>query len=49
MEVTRNYIDGLKIRASYGVIGNQNVVNYAYFPTMSVSNKYNGWLSGVIM
>ena len=39
MEVTRNYIDGLKIRASYGVIGNQNVVNYAYFPTMSVSNK----------
>ncbi|WP_320989936.1 TonB-dependent receptor [Bacteroides sp.] len=46
MEVTRNYIDGLKIRASYGVIGNQNVVNYAYFPTMSVSNKYNGWLSG---
>lgn len=46
METTRDYIDGLKIRASYGVIGNQNVVNYAYFPTMTVSNKYNGWLSG---
>lgn len=44
MDSTRKYIDGLKIRASYGVIGNQNVVDYAYFPTMTISNKYDGWL-----
>lgn len=46
MEPVRSVIDGLKIRASYGVIGNQNVVNYAYYPTMTITNKYNGWLSG---
>ena len=45
MEPARKFIDGLKIRASYGVIGNQNVVNYAYYPTMTITNKYNGWLS----
>ena len=45
MEATTKYLDGLKLRASYGVIGNQNVVNYAFYPTMTISNKYNGWLS----
>lgn len=44
MEKTHKYLDGLKIRGSYGVIGNQNVVAYAFYPTMSVNNKYNGWL-----
>ena len=44
MEVTRNYIDGLKIRASYGVIGNQNVNPYTFTPTMSVSNKSTSWI-----
>lgn len=45
MEPFQKVVNGLKIRASYGVIGNQNVVNYAYYPTMTISNKYNGWLS----
>lgn len=44
MEKTHKYLDGLKLRASYGVIGNQNVVSYAFYPTMSINNKYNGWL-----
>ncbi len=44
MEKTRKYIDGLKLRGSYGKIGNQRVVSYAFYPIMSVSNKYNGWL-----
>lgn len=46
MEKTRDWLDMFKIRASYGVIGNQNIKNYAYYPTMSVNNTYNGWLSG---
>lgn len=44
MESTRNVLDLLKLRASYGVIGNQNISNYAFYPTMSTSNLYNGWL-----
>lgn len=45
MERTRTWLDGLKLRASYGVIGNQNIPTYAFNPTMSINNKYNGWLS----
>lgn len=45
MESTRNVVDALKIRGSYGVIGNQNIDNYAYFPEMSINNIYDGWLS----
>ena len=45
MEGTRSVLDALKIRGSYGVIGNQNITNYAYYPEMSISNLYNGWLS----
>ena len=44
MESTRNWLDGLKIRASYGVIGNQNVNPYTFTPTMSVSNKSTSWI-----
>ena len=44
MERTRTWLDGLKLRASYGVIGNQNIPTYAFNPTMSINNKYNGWL-----
>lgn len=46
MEATRDWLGGLKIRASYGEIGNQNVPSYSYTPTMELNNKYNGWLSG---
>ena len=44
MDFSRRWLDGFKIRASYGQIGNQNVVNYAYIPTMEIDNKYNKWL-----
>ena len=43
--IYRNLVgDGLKIRASYGVIGNQNVNPYTFTPTMSVSNKSTSWI-----
>ena len=45
MKVTRSWLDGLKFRASYGMIGNQNISPYSFIPTMNINNKYNGWLS----
>ena len=44
MSETRNWLDALKLRASYGMIGNQNIPNYSYSPTMTLNNTYNGWL-----
>ena len=44
MESTQNWLGSLKIRASYGMIGNQNVPAYSFIPTMGINNKYNGWL-----
>lgn len=44
MESTQNWLDGLKLRASYGMIGNQNVAPYSFTPTMSINNKDNTWL-----
>lgn len=44
MKSTRGWLDGLKLRASYGMIGNQNIAPYVFIPTMSLNNKYNGWL-----
>ena len=44
MENTRSWLNQLKIRGSYGQIGNQNIVEYAFIPSMSISNSYNGWL-----
>ena len=38
-------VDLLKIRASYGTLGNQNVANYLYVPTLPVSQT-NYWLFG---
>jgi len=37
MEGTRNVISNLKLRASYGSLGNQAVSNYGYIPSMSTS------------
>ena len=45
MESTQNWLGSLKLRASYGMIGNQNVPAYSFIPTMAVNNKYNGWIS----
>lgn len=36
-EGSRKYIDNLKLRASYGTLGNQNVGEYDYVSNMSVS------------
>ena len=44
MEGTSNWLNQLKLRASYGKIGNQNIVEYAYIPSMTINNTYNGWL-----
>ena len=38
----RKVIDNLKIRYSYGTLGNQNVANYAYISTMSINDS--SWL-----
>jgi TonB-linked SusC/RagA family outer membrane protein len=40
----KDHIDFFKIRASYGSLGNQNVANYLYVPTMPVSQSM--WLFG---
>ncbi len=44
MENTQDWLSMLKLRASYGVIGNQNIAKYAFIPSMSLNNKYSGWL-----
>ena len=36
MEWAKDWLDELKLRASYGSIGNQNISPYQYTPTMSV-------------
>jgi len=40
----KDILEFLKIRGSYGSIGNQNVDNYLYVPTMPVSQA--GWIFG---
>ena len=44
MAFSRKWLDGFKLRASYGMIGNQNIPTYSFIPTMSINNKYNKWL-----
>lgn len=43
MEATQNWLDELKVRASWGVIGNQNIKPYLYTPSMKLETK-NIWL-----
>lgn len=38
MESTRNWLDFLKIRASWGRVGNQNIANYQYLAPITTSN-----------
>lgn len=44
MDKSSSWLQILKIRASYGMIGNQNISTYAFVPSMTINNKYNGWL-----
>ncbi|WP_299584598.1 TonB-dependent receptor [uncultured Sunxiuqinia sp.] len=39
MASTRNVLNNLKLRASYGSLGNQNVANYAYIPSYGVTDQ----------
>lgn len=42
MESTRGWLNELKLRASVGSIGNQNIANNAFLPVMTGSNPF--WL-----
>lgn len=44
MEWSKNFLDELKVRASWGSIGDQSVPNNLYVPTMNGS--YNNWITG---
>ena len=44
MSSMQEWLNMLKPRASYGMIGNQNIVEYAFIPSMTINNTYNGWL-----
>lgn len=46
MESTRHWLNDLKLRASIGSIGNQNIANNAFLPIMSRSNPW--WLGSGI-
>lgn len=43
MDNTRNWLDNLKIRGSWGSLGNQNVANYAYIASYGAAN-YISWV-----
>lgn len=44
MEKASSFLSALKLRGSYGTLGNQNISAYSYYPTMSVSNA--PWIYG---
>lgn len=46
MEDTKDWLNNLKLRASWGSIGNQNVDYYAYLPTIDAKNDFNWILPG---
>ena len=43
MEKTQDWLGELKLRASWGQIGNQNIGNYEYYPEMGIYET-SGWL-----
>ena len=47
MESTRDVISNLKIRASYGIIGNQDITPYSTLGLLSTTTTYFGTASGV--
>ncbi|WP_158712657.1 TonB-dependent receptor [Parabacteroides pacaensis] len=42
-----NIVNSLKIRGSYGTLGNQNVADYLYLSTITVGNNYGYLIDGV--
>lgn len=47
MESVRPVLNNLKLRASYGSLGNQNVSNYAYIPSYGVVGEVSHLFDGV--
>jgi len=45
-EPVSSYVNDLKFRASYGSLGNQNVANYLYLPTMGTGSELNWIIDG---
>ncbi|MDR1337391.1 MAG: TonB-dependent receptor [Tannerella sp.] len=46
MEPAQKWLNNLKLRGNWGSIGNQNVTNYAYFPTLSSTAQVNWLIDG---
>ncbi|MBX2921652.1 MAG: TonB-dependent receptor [Chitinophagaceae bacterium] len=46
MQWSKSWLSNLKLRASYGVQGNQTILNYAYSPSMGISRA--NWIVGGI-
>ena len=44
MEKASSFLSALKLRGSYGTLGNQNIDAYSYYPTMEIENA--SWLYG---
>lgn len=44
MEKALDYVSDLKLRASWGQVGNQNIGNYGYYSTMQPVGNSNYWL-----
>ncbi|MFR7464883.1 MAG: hypothetical protein ACLUVG_07720 [Phocaeicola vulgatus] len=44
MEKALDYVSDLKLRASWGQIGKQNIGNYGYYSTMQPVGNSNYWL-----
>lgn len=45
MEGSHRYLSALKLRASYGTLGNQNTTNlYPFYPSLPLGSANGGWL-----
>lgn len=49
MRNTRTWLDQLKIRGGYGVLGNQEIGNYQYIPTVTTGMHYPDGKGGLLM
>lgn len=50
MEPAKNVLDDLKIRVSYGSLGNQaGVKNFTYYPAMGVDTQYKYLMNGALI
>ncbi len=45
-EPIKGYVNSLKLRGSYGALGNQDVARYLYLSTVPVSSQLGWWIDG---